>query len=51
MKTKVKCPYCGCPVNVVIDDRAEASGLLVKCKSRHCRRTFEIKVKEGKQVK
>lgn len=48
--TKVKCPHCGYVMAIEVDASAECHGVVVRCKGRHCKKTFEIKIKAGKQV-
>lgn len=48
---KVECPYCGQRMNIIVASNAECCGLHVKCKGRHCGRSFEIKITQGKQNK
>lgn len=45
----IKCPFCGYKMPIVFSDTSFSSGVLVKCKARHCKKTFEITVKDGKQ--
>lgn len=48
---KVRCPACGYQMPIFIDKEATVRGLFVKCKGKNCKHIFEIKVKNGKQVK
>lgn len=43
-KEKIKCPYCGHPVNVLRDKDAVCKGIFLKCKNRDCRKEFEVKI-------
>jgi len=43
-KTKVKCPYCGHPINVFHAKDAACKGVFLKCKNRDCKREFELKI-------
>lgn len=43
-KEKVKCPHCGYKMPIVVEKDAKCKGLTVRCKGRHCGRTFEIKI-------
>ncbi len=44
----LRCPYCGAKVQLY-DNTANCSGVFAKC-TRGCRREFEIKIINGKQV-
>lgn len=48
---KIKCTQCGYVMNITALEGAECSGIVVRCKGRHCKKEFEIKVKNGKQIK
>lgn len=48
-RVKVVCPHCGQRMNILIAEDAECAGLHVKCKGRHCGKTFEIRINKGKQ--
>lgn len=41
---KVKCPYCGYEMPIFVKPPAVCRGVFAKCKGRHCKREFEIKV-------
>lgn len=43
-KVKVKCPYCGHPVNVFKTSEAKCKGIFLKCKSKDCKKEFELKI-------
>ncbi len=43
-KEKVKCPYCGHPLNVFKEKYAVCRGLFFKCKNKDCKREFELKL-------
>ena len=47
---KIKCPYCGYEMPISCTE-AECKGLVVKCKGRNCKKEFEIKIENNKQVK
>lgn len=47
---KVKCPYCGYEMPLIITEKAVCQGIIVRCKGRNCKKTFEVRVKNGKQV-
>lgn len=47
-KKKVKCPYCGYEMPILILPGARCEGLQVKCKGRSCKKEFEIKIKNVK---
>lgn len=41
----IKCPFCGYEMPIKYDkDKAKAKGIFVKCKGRHCKKKFEIKI-------
>lgn len=44
MKEKVKCPYCGHPLNVLKEKNAKCKGIFLKCKKKECRKEFELKL-------
>lgn len=41
---KVRCPYCGYEMPIFVKSPAVCRGLFTKCKGRHCKKEFEIKV-------
>lgn len=43
-KEKVKCPYCGYPVNVMKTPDARCEGIFLKCKNKDCKKEFELKI-------
>lgn len=45
---KVKCPHCGHEQNVFFKEDAVCNGVFLRCKARHCREIFEIKLEMGK---
>lgn len=47
-KKWVKCPFCDAKT-ILFDNTAECSGVYVKC-TRGCKREFEVKITQGKQV-
>ena len=51
MEVKVICPYCGHATNITYKREAECKGVYVRCKGRHCKKIFEIKIKTGNQIK
>lgn len=48
---KVKCPHCGYEMPLTHGKDAECRGVFIKCKGRGCKRIFEVKIRDGKQVK
>lgn len=42
--TKIKCPYCGYEMPIFVKPPAVCRGVFTKCKGRHCKKEFEIKV-------
>lgn len=47
-KMWAKCPYCGAKT-VICDNTAYCSGVFLVC-TRGCRKEFELKLKDGKQI-
>lgn len=47
--TKVKCPYCGYEMPLFYSATAASHGITVQCKGRHCKKKFEVVIKNGKQ--
>lgn len=43
-KEKVRCPYCGYPVNAMKQEGARCEGIFFKCKNKDCRKEFELKI-------
>lgn len=43
---KIKCPFCGYEMPIFYGTSANAKDLHVRCKARHCRKFFEIKIAE-----
>ena len=43
-KEKIKCPYCGHPINVFRSEDAKCKGIFFKCKNRDCGKEFELKI-------
>lgn len=43
-KQKVRCPYCGYPVNAFRARDAECKGIFMKCKNRECKKVFEVRI-------
>lgn len=43
-KEKVKCPYCGYPVNALKQPNAHCEGIFFKCKNKDCKKEFELKL-------
>ena len=48
---KIQCPHCGYVMNITVSQSAQCIGLTIRCKGRHCKKEFEIKVKDGKQIR
>lgn len=44
MKEKIRCPYCGHPINVFKSKDAKCKGIFFKCKNKDCKRVFELKI-------
>lgn len=43
-KRKVECPYCGSTQNVQYTQEALCRGVYIRCRARHCKKIFEIKL-------
>ena len=43
-REKVRCPYCGYPVNAIRNPDARCEGVFFKCKNKDCKRVFELKI-------
>ena len=43
-KEKVRCPYCGHPVNANRSADAVCKGVFFKCKNKECRKVFELRI-------
>nr|DAQ39216.1 MAG TPA: protein of unknown function (DUF3330) [Caudoviricetes sp.] len=41
---KVRCPYCGHPVNANQAEDAVCKGIFFKCKNKECRKIFELRI-------
>nr|DAR29498.1 MAG TPA: cysteine-rich protein [Caudoviricetes sp.] len=41
---KVRCPYCGYPVNAMKSEDAKCKGIFFKCKNKECKKIFELKI-------
>lgn len=41
---KVKCPFCGYKMPIVIGGNAKVRDIHVKCKNKKCKQEFEIKI-------
>lgn len=48
---RVQCPVCGYKMPVSYGEEAECKGVMVPCKGRNCHVVFELKIKNGKQIK
>ena len=48
---RVVCPYCGYRMPLEFGSDANSRGIYVRCKGQHCRREFELVIKNGKQYK
>lgn len=46
---KVKCPICGHEQNIFYDKKdASCKGVFLRCKARHCKEVFELKINQDK---
>lgn len=43
-RRKVRCPYCGHPVNAMRDADASCKGIFFRCKEKDCRKVFELRI-------
>nr|DAI00678.1 MAG TPA: cysteine-rich protein [Caudoviricetes sp.]DAW52381.1 MAG TPA: cysteine-rich protein [Caudoviricetes sp.]DAW92365.1 MAG TPA: cysteine-rich protein [Bacteriophage sp.] len=43
-REKVRCPYCGYPVNAIRNQDARCQGVFFKCKNKDCKREFELRI-------
>lgn len=43
---QVACPYCGYRMPIRYKPFARCKGIYVRCKGRHCKKEFEIKITE-----
>jgi len=41
---KVRCPFCGHPVNAIKTEDAACRGVFFKCKNKDCRKEFELRL-------
>lgn len=45
---KVKCPHCGYEMPLQYTKNAVCRGVFVRCKGKHCKRLFEIRIEPTK---
>ena len=50
-RKRVICPYCGYRMPLEYESDASSRGVYVKCKGSHCKRDFEVVIKDGVQHK
>lgn len=50
-RKRVICPHCGYRMPLEYDDTTSVHGLYIKCKGTHCKKNFEIVIKDGVQYK
>lgn len=48
---RVQCPYCDYHMPIFYGRHANCKGLMVTCKGRNCHAFFELKIKDGKQIR
>lgn len=48
MCEKVKCPHCSYVMPLLYTKDAESKGIYVRCKGKHCKKMFEIKIPKTK---
>lgn len=51
MPKRVECPYCGYSMPVFFVEKSACHGVTIQCKGRNCGKKFEIKIKNGEQIK
>lgn len=49
--SRVKCPDCDYQMPIFYGETANCSGVMAPCKGRNCHAFFEIKIKNGKQIR
>ena len=49
--TQVQCPACGYRMPLFFTEKAECKGVQVASKGRKCSHIFEVKIKNGQQIK
>lgn len=50
-RKRVICPYCGYRMPLEYDTTSSSHGVVVRCKGSHCKKEFEIVIKDGVQYK
>ena len=48
---RVTCPSCGYSMPIYYGKKTDCQGIIVKCKGRNCGEKFEVKIKNGEQIK
>lgn len=48
---RVRCPVCGYQMPISYTKEAECEGVMISCKGRNCHAVFELKIKDGKQIR
>ena len=48
---RVQCPVCGYIEPISYTDEAECDGVMVLCKGMNCRAVFELRIRNGKQIR
>jgi hypothetical protein len=48
---QVECPKCKYKMPLFFEETAKCSGVIVSCKGRNCHTHFELKIKNGIQIK
>lgn len=51
MQKRIKCPHCGYSMPVFYTENTVCMGIYIRCKGRKCGKVFEIKAKNGVQIK
>lgn len=50
-RKRVICPYCGYRMPLEYDATSSSHGVVVRCKGSHCKKEFEVVIKDGVQYK
>ena len=50
-RNRVICPYCNYRMPIEYDATASSHGVYIRCKGSHCKKDFELVIKDGVQYK
>lgn len=50
-KKRVICPYCNYRMPIEYDANSSTNGVFIRCKGSHCKKEFELVIKDGVQYK